>query len=107
LPEWELRQRGDEILRKLGHWLASGNEGKLAHEYEAISKMRFEESVPLHECVRGLCLIKDKMIAFLDNQGIDQDALNLYAEAARAESRPFFRHAGGSPGTGIRDRVAM
>jgi hypothetical protein len=80
LPEWELRQRGDEILPKLGHWLAYGNEGKLAHEYEAIGKRRFEESVPLDECVRGLCLIKDKMIAFLDNQGIDQDALNLYAE---------------------------
>jgi len=80
LPDWELRQRGDEILRKLGHWLAGGNEEKLAHEYEAIGKMRFEESVPLHESVRGLCLIKDKMIEFLDNQGIDQDALSLYAE---------------------------
>jgi hypothetical protein len=80
LPDWELRQRGHEILQNLGHWLASGNEEKLAHEYEAIGKIRFEESVPLSESVRGLCLIKDKMIEFLDNQGIDQDALALYAE---------------------------
>jgi len=80
LPEWELRQRGDEILKNLGHWLTYGNEEKLAHEYETIGRARFEESMPLHESVRGLCVIKDKMIEFLDNQGIDQDALSLYAE---------------------------
>ena len=80
LPEVELRERGQEILKNLGNWLAYGNEGKLAREYEAIGKARFEESVPLHESVRGLCLIKDKMIDFVDDQGIDQDALSLYAE---------------------------
>ncbi len=80
LPDWELRERGNEILCKLGHWLAEGNSGKLAHEYEAIGKLRFEEAAPLNESVKGLCLIKDKMIEFLDHQGIDQDALGLYAE---------------------------
>lgn len=31
--------------------------------------------------MRGLCLIKEKMIEFLDEQGIDPDTLALYAEA--------------------------
>jgi len=80
LPESELRAQGQEILKNLGHWLASANEEKLAHEYEAIGKVRFAESVPLHESVRGLCLIKDKMIDFVDEQGFDYDCLALYAE---------------------------
>jgi len=80
LPEAELRERGREILKNLGHWLASGNEEKLAHQYESIGKLRFAGSVPLHESVRGLCLIKDKMIDFVDEQGIDQGGLALYNE---------------------------
>jgi len=88
LPEAELRERGHEILKNLGHWLAHENEAKLAHEYEAIGRVRFEESVPLHESVRGLCLIKDKMIDFLDEQGYSQDTLAIYAE------EQFERHLG-------------
>src|SRR5208337_4791039 len=71
LPDEELLERGHEILKNLGHWLAHGNDEKLAHEYEAIGRVRFEESVPLHESVRGLCLIKRKMIDFVDEQGLD------------------------------------
>lgn len=80
LPEPELRERGREILRNLGHWLSRGNEYELAHEYEALGKTRFVEGVPLHESVRGLCLLKDKMMDFIDEQGIGQDSLALYAE---------------------------
>ena len=79
-PEGELRQRGHEILKNLGHWLAHENESEVAHKYETIGRIRFEEAVPLHEAVRGLCLIKDKMIDFLDAQMVGQDTLTLYAE---------------------------
>jgi hypothetical protein len=91
LPELELRERCPQIVKNLGHWLAHGNEGILAAEYEVIGKIRFEESVPLDECVLGLCLIKDKTIAFLDEQGIDPDSLALYAEGQLVRRiGPFF-----------------
>ena len=91
LPELELRERCQEIIRNLGHWLAYGNEEKLAVEYDAVGKLRFEESVPLDECIRGLCLIKDKTVAFLDDQGIDPDTLALYAEGQLVRRiGPFF-----------------
>ena len=80
LPEAELGERAREILKNLGYWLAHGKEEELAHEYEGIGRARFEESVPLRESVRGLCLIKDKMIDFVDEQGFDNDCLTLYAE---------------------------
>jgi len=80
LPEAELRERGHEILQNLGHWLASGNEEKIAHEYESIGKLRHEEAVPLNESICGLCLIKYAMIDFIHEQGIDRDCVALYAE---------------------------
>jgi len=80
LPEGELRERGREILQNLGHWLVTADEEKLDREYERIGKTRFQESVPLHEAIQGLCLIKYAMIDFIHEQGIDRDFLALYAE---------------------------
>jgi len=80
LPEAEVRERGQVLLENLGHWLAAGNQDELATKYEAIGKTRFEESMPLHECVHVLCLIKQKMLDFVGEQGFHPDALELYAE---------------------------
>jgi hypothetical protein len=91
LSELELRERCREILENLGHWLAHGNEEKLAGGYEAVGKLRFAQCMPLEECVRGLCLIKDKTIDFVDAQGIDPDSLALYAEGQFVRRiGPFF-----------------
>ena len=80
IPEPELRVRGRDILKNLGHWLASTNEDDLAHEYETVGKSRFNESVPLHESIRALFTIKYKMLEFVDEQRPDPDVLSLYAE---------------------------
>jgi hypothetical protein len=80
VPELELRERGQQILENLGHWLVSGNEEELAREYEVIGRTRLHEGVPLHESIRGLCLIKDRMVDFVEEQGIERDCVALYAE---------------------------
>lgn len=80
LPEAELIERGKTILENLGYWLAAGNQEELATKYEAIGKSRFEESMPLHECVHAMCLLKQKMLDFVGEQGFHPDALELYAE---------------------------
>lgn len=80
LPEAELRERGQALLENLGYWLASGNQDELAAKFEAMGKTRFEESVPLHECVHSLCLIKQKTLDYVSEQGFHPDALELYAE---------------------------
>jgi hypothetical protein len=80
LPDQELRERGRDIMKNLSHWLTQGHEQSLAHEYEAVGRERFEAGVPLHEAVRALCIIRDKMIDFLDEQGTDYNSLKLYAE---------------------------
>lgn len=80
LPDAELHERGREILQKLGHWLSFGNEEEIARKYEVVGKIRFQEAVPLHESIYGLCLIKYATIDFIHEQGIDKDCVALYAE---------------------------
>jgi len=80
LPESDLRESGREILKNLGHWLSHGHDEQLTHHYEALGKLRFEEGVPLSESLRGLFLLKEKMLDFIDEQGTDQGYVALYAE---------------------------
>jgi hypothetical protein len=81
LPEGELREQGREIVKNLGYWLAAGNnQEKLEREYENVGKIRFQESVPLHEAIYGLCLVKYAMLDFINEQGLDRDSMELYAE---------------------------
>jgi hypothetical protein len=80
LPDLELREWGQHILENLGHWLAQPNEEHLARYYERLGRQRFEEDVPLQEAFRGLCLLKDKLLAFIQDQAHIKTAVELYAE---------------------------
>src|SRR5690349_8008915 len=75
LPVPELREPCRKILQNLGHWLAWGNEDELAKEFENIGKSHFVDAVPVHESVHGLILVKQKMLEFIDEQGMEPDAL--------------------------------
>ena len=79
LPEAELREACEPILEHLGTWVAGGDE-KLEGDQEELGRRRFDQSVPLHEAVGGLCLVKRHIIEFIEEQGIPQDTLGLYAE---------------------------
>lgn len=79
LPEAELRERNRLLLEHLGEWLL-GNEEKMKRLQESVGTKRFEQSVPLHESVHALCLIKNTVIEFIEEQGIPRDTIGLYAE---------------------------
>lgn len=80
LPEAEIRERGQVLLENLGYWLAPGNQEELAVKCESVGKLRFEEEIPLYEAVHALCLIKQKTLDYVSEQGFQPDALELYAE---------------------------
>ena len=80
LAESELRDWGSAIVRNLGHWLAAGRDHSLARRYEHLGHLRFEESIPLHEAVRGLHILKRKMIDYIREWGLAQSAAEVYAE---------------------------
>jgi nitrate reductase NapAB chaperone NapD len=78
--EPELREWREELVENLGHWLRTANEPDLAHRYEERGKQRFEENMPLHECVQALCLVREKMVDYIEEQITSKDTMELYAE---------------------------
>ena len=80
IAQTELREWGQALLQNLGHWLAAGNEDDLAHKYEHLGKLRFEEDVPLYESVHALCIIREKMLDFVEEHIFSKSSLELYAE---------------------------
>lgn len=80
LPDLELREWGCAILKNLDTWLLAGRDVSLAKRYEALGRLRFEESIPLHEAVHALHLLKDKTIDFVRESGFAQTAAQVYAE---------------------------
>lgn len=77
LPEGELNRRAKEIMKYFVEWL--GGNGGVAQKYEEIGRTRFEQGVPLHEFIRALQMIKQKMINFVREQGADS-AVKIFAE---------------------------
>jgi hypothetical protein len=73
---------GDWCAHQIGYLNSSLlAEGKLNEEtYNSLGRLRFEESIPLHEAVLRLFLLKDTIVEFVHDQGFPLTALDLYAQ---------------------------
>jgi len=78
LPEAELRDWGKRILKNFGDCLTDNGQ-ELGHYYEEVGRRRCRELIPLHEAVRALHLLKEKICAYARDQGF-RNSLEVYAE---------------------------
>lgn len=75
-----LRQWHKELLESLTHWLDRGNSETLQRRFQHVGRERLEQAVPLHECVRDLCLLKQILLDFVEEHTLTKDSMELYAE---------------------------
>lgn len=80
LLDTELREWNLELLERLSFWISPANQEDLANRYERLGKVRFEQDIPLHECVRGLCLMREKTLDFVEEHIASNSSVELYAE---------------------------
>ena len=80
LLEPEVREWREDLIENLGHWLRAANETEIARKYEQNGKRRFEENLPLHECVRAICLVREKMVDYVEDHIAERDTMELYEE---------------------------
>jgi hypothetical protein len=76
----ELAEWRQDFLRNFGHWLTRGQDEVIARHYQQIGKQRCEQGIPLYQCVHGLCLLRQKMLDFVEEQILMKDTMELYAE---------------------------
>jgi hypothetical protein len=69
-----------ELLESLSHWLSTGNSENLARRYQHVGWERFEQGVPLHECVRDLCVLRETLLDYVEEHTFNKDSMELYAE---------------------------
>jgi hypothetical protein len=80
LPDFELRDWARDILKSLQSWPGPDKDKKFSKRYADLGRRRYEESVPFHEAVRALHILKRAIIDFVRNQGFGPTALEIYSE---------------------------
>ncbi len=78
-PDAELKEWCRAILKNMGALLL-GADKEIARRYRRAGRARYEEDVPLHEAVLRVQLLKDKILAFINEQALPMTTLHLYAE---------------------------
>jgi len=78
--EAEWREWGQLVLQNLGSWLSGGKRQELADRCEQLGKQRCREHIPLDQAVKRLCLIRQGVLDYVDQQILDKNTLELYAE---------------------------
>ena len=76
-PVEELREWCGSQLRDL-HSSLLANRDALRDRYRMLGSARFEESIPLHEAVMRLLLLKEDILDFVREQGLPMTAMDLY-----------------------------
>ena len=76
----ELREWGLDLLNHLGEWLDQSRAQDLGLRYMRLGKQCFELEIPLHEAVRSLCLLREKMLDFAEEHMVSNSPVELYAE---------------------------
>jgi hypothetical protein len=76
----ELHEWSSQILENLGYLLSARDDAEIARRYQTKGRARFEEAVPLHEAVLRFHLLKEKTMAFVREQGLPTNSVQLHAE---------------------------
>jgi len=78
--DYELHGLGQDLLHRLGDWLSSGTVHDLAQRYERFGALCYRQGIPLHQAVRGMSLLREKMLDVAQEHMISNSSIELYAE---------------------------
>jgi hypothetical protein len=78
--EADMRESGRILLRDLGHWLGAGNKDEIVQHYEHLGALRFQDGMPLHEAVRVVALVRERVLDFVEERLETKTTLALYEE---------------------------
>jgi len=78
--DYELHGLGRDLLENLGEWLSSGNFHELMRRFERFGTICYEQSIPLHEALHGLSMLREKILDVAQENMISNSSIELYGE---------------------------
>ena len=78
--DYELNGLGRDLLDNLGEWLSSGNFHELLRRFERFGTICYEQSIPLHEALHGLSMLREKILDVAQENMISNSSIELYGE---------------------------
>src|SRR5947209_16234969 len=78
LPDPELRQWASAVVTRMSTWLA--HQENVPQVSADLAKLRFQQNVPLHECVREILTLKKIVVDFVRERAFSNTEVELYAE---------------------------
>jgi hypothetical protein len=76
----EVYNRGHDVYRNLGKWVARGSEREIESSYTELGRRRCQEGIPLSQVIFALILTKDHLVNYVRMSGLSDSALDLYQE---------------------------
>jgi len=76
----EFRELGRELTSNLGQWLSGGDGHDMALRCERLGKLCCVQEIPVDEALRGLYLLREKMLDLAQEHLISNSSIELYAE---------------------------
>ena len=80
VQEYELRGLGQDLLSHLGECLSLKDGHELGTRYERLGALCFQTQIPFHEALRGMSLLREKMIDVAQEHMMSNSSIELYAE---------------------------
>lgn len=79
----EFRELGRELISNLGQWLSARDGHDMALRCERLRKLCVQE-IPVDEALRGLWLLREKMLDLAQEHLISNSSIELYALLRRS-----------------------
>jgi hypothetical protein len=80
IQEYELNGLCRDLLLHLGDCLSSGSAYALADRFASLGTLCFQRRIPLHRALRGMFLLREKMLDVAQEHMISNSSVELYAE---------------------------
>jgi hypothetical protein len=80
MPESDLHIISQRTLQNLSHWLHNNPDKEIAARYEELGRQRFKDGMMLCEAVRGLQLVKDSTLDYINDESFTSTSMEMLAE---------------------------
>lgn len=80
IEDEELKRRAYAVYKNLGAWLGEKTTEDIKSYFIGLGEQRYQEEIPLSHVVTALTVTRNRLIRYIDSEGLLGSSLELYQE---------------------------